>query len=116
MDERPDGRFLNKVVLVAGGTGALGQAVSLAFLAELARNAMLSVWPIVSSSPATNSSLFNNLPSGLSSISVVLCFFASCPGRQPGISGGTGQGRGDLPSSGRVRRPREGCRCSCLTA
>jgi len=37
MDERPDGRFVNKVVLVAGGTGALGQAVSLAFLAELAK-------------------------------------------------------------------------------
>lgn len=30
-------RFLNKVVIVAGGTGALGQAVSLAFLAESAR-------------------------------------------------------------------------------
>src|SRR5438045_5967208 len=30
-----DGRFLSKVILVAGGTGGLGQAVSLAFLAEL---------------------------------------------------------------------------------
>jgi NAD(P)-dependent dehydrogenase (short-subunit alcohol dehydrogenase family) len=32
-----DGRFLNKVVLMAGGTGGLGQAVSLAFLAELGK-------------------------------------------------------------------------------
>lgn len=30
-------RFLNKVVFIAGGTGALGQAVTLAFLAESAR-------------------------------------------------------------------------------
>src|SRR5438067_6574616 len=29
-----DGRFSNKVILLAGGTGGLGQAVSLAFLAE----------------------------------------------------------------------------------
>src|SRR5207237_10256699 len=35
-----DGRFLNKVVLVAGGTGGLGQAVSLAFLAELGKVAV----------------------------------------------------------------------------
>src|SRR5258706_15453534 len=32
-----DGRFSNKVVLLAGGTGGLGQALSLAFLAELGK-------------------------------------------------------------------------------
>jgi NAD(P)-dependent dehydrogenase (short-subunit alcohol dehydrogenase family) len=32
-----DGRFSGKVVLVAGGTGGLGQAASLAFLSELAK-------------------------------------------------------------------------------
>ena len=30
-------RFTGKLVLIAGGTGALGQAVSLAFLDELAK-------------------------------------------------------------------------------
>ena len=34
------GRFTGKSVLVAGGTGALGRAVSLAFLEELARVAV----------------------------------------------------------------------------
>src|SRR5437868_14724816 len=32
-----DNRFADKVVLLAGGTGALGQAISLAFLAELGK-------------------------------------------------------------------------------
>ena len=32
-----DNRFADKVVLLAGGTGALGQAISLAFLAVLGK-------------------------------------------------------------------------------
>jgi NAD(P)-dependent dehydrogenase (short-subunit alcohol dehydrogenase family) len=35
-----DNRFADKVILLAGGTGALGQAISLAFLAELGKVAV----------------------------------------------------------------------------
>src|SRR5438067_2335113 len=79
MDERPDGRLLNKLELVAGEEETIGQTDSMAFLASSARNARLTAWPSAPVPPATNTTLFKNLPSGLSSIRFVLCFFASCP-------------------------------------